>query len=530
MRLLSTASFSTVILVALAGTNFAKANDVYIAQSAAGVSNGSSCANSLAYTYFNTPANWIAGTPSATQIGPGTTVHLCGTFTAPPGSSEYLVFQRSGTVGNPIMLLFEPGAILTTTYWSGPAIDIGSNSYATINGGTNGTIRATANGTGLANQQNNGEGVAAAHGANESNIIVENLTISNLYVHTCTLPISNCTDEGGQDTYGIDVWDVSNLTIANNTITNTKWGIRYSFGSSAYSNVVISNNVIGYVDHGVFATPGNSAGTFNGPLNVNNNSVTHMEVWDESADSNHHDCFHLNSVAGSNFNGISVYNNSCITDPGVNGNTGIFISPDSGSMGAVKIFNNIIDSSLSSTNFYANCAVGVGLINNALIVNNTLVQPNVSGSGGTKPCAILLNSGTGHTMQNNIIVYSALPEWFTLNGEASVASVDYNDFYSIPASGGWQMPTSTFHYPLTSWVSASGYDSHSITSNPSLNSSYTPGSSAVNMGANLTSLGITALDSDKAGNPRPSSGPWYMGAYQVANVPNTISGLTATVQ
>lgn len=505
----------------------AAANDVYVAQSSAGGNTGADCADALVYTYFNTVGNWTSNAPTGTKIGPGTTVHLCGTFTAQAGASEYLVFQGSGTSGNPITLLFESGAGLTAAYWSGPAIDIGSNSYVTINGGTNGIIQATQNGTGLANQQDNGVGVAGAHSANESNLIIENLTISNLYVHTCTLPIANCTDEGGQNTYGIDVWDTSNLVITNNTISNVKWGIRYSYGSSSYSNVVISNNTISYVDHGVFATPGSGAGTQT-TFSANGNRITHLEVWDDQADDNHHDCFHINSVSGATFTAPAVYNNSCITDPGVNGNTCIFGSPDANSMTAMQVFNNVCDSSLSTTNFFANCSLGIGLINNAVIVNNTVIMPNANASGGTQPCTILLNGGTGGTVENNILIYSALPEWFTGTGEYS--AVDYNDFYLVYSGGGWRMPTSTFYSTFSAWKTACGCDSHSFTTNPNLNASYTPmaGSPVIGAGANLTSLGITALASDKAGNLRPSSGPWDVGAYEFVTGVNPPAGLTAT--
>src|SRR5690348_5844108 len=81
----------------------ASAVDVYIAQSAAGADNGSNCANAHASTFFNTLANWGAG---VTQIGAGTTVHICGTITA-PSSTTALTFQQSGALGNPVTLLFE---------------------------------------------------------------------------------------------------------------------------------------------------------------------------------------------------------------------------------------------------------------------------------------------------------------------------------------------------------------------------------------------------------------------------------------
>ena len=83
-------------------------NAVYIAQTAAGSANGTSCANAYALTYFNTSGNWSA-TPTGTQIGPDTTVHLCGTFTAAAATSGMLAIQGNGTSGHPVTILFDPG-------------------------------------------------------------------------------------------------------------------------------------------------------------------------------------------------------------------------------------------------------------------------------------------------------------------------------------------------------------------------------------------------------------------------------------
>src|SRR5713226_5760061 len=107
----------------------ASAKDSYISQSGTGT--GTSCTDALPVAWFNNAANWGSG---STQIGPGTTVHLCGTFTVAPGSTM-LTFQGSGTSGNPITLLFESGANLTAPYWSpNGAINTNGNTWLTING------------------------------------------------------------------------------------------------------------------------------------------------------------------------------------------------------------------------------------------------------------------------------------------------------------------------------------------------------------------------------------------------------------
>ena len=79
------------ILVVFA-TAFSTASNIYIAQNAAGGNTGADCANAHAAAWFNSSSNWGS---AASQIGPGTTVHLCGTFNAPAGANGYLTFQGS---------------------------------------------------------------------------------------------------------------------------------------------------------------------------------------------------------------------------------------------------------------------------------------------------------------------------------------------------------------------------------------------------------------------------------------------------
>ena len=153
---------------------FGSAANIYITQSGSPSGNCSSGVQTPAF--FNNAANWGGG---AGQIGPGTIVHLCGTFTAAAGSNGYLTFQASGTSAAPVELLFESGATLTAPYWTN-AIVSNNLSNLLIDGGTNGTIIATANGTGLANQQA-GTAVNISGG---SGIEIRNLTISNMYIHT----------------------------------------------------------------------------------------------------------------------------------------------------------------------------------------------------------------------------------------------------------------------------------------------------------------------------------------------------------
>jgi hypothetical protein len=93
-----------------------------------------------------------------------------------------------------------------------------------------------------------------------------------------------------------------------------------------------------------------------------------------------------------------------------------------------------------------------------------------------------------------------------------------------------------FFSNVAQWMSSSGFDSHASIVNPNLTANFQLGSgSGAAGGTNLSSLGITALNLDRAGNPRPTSGSWDRGAYQVgsasgSNAPNPPTNLTVIVQ
>ena len=185
----------------------ANMTDVYIAQTAAGSNNGSSCSNAYPASFFNNAGNWGSG---SNQIGPGTTVHVCGTITSS------LTIHGSGTSGNVIEIAWTSGARISVPY--GQIINInGSYGYLLFDGGTpcgpstacdaveaanlsgyasgqTGIIEATANGSLLANQNTSTQ---AFYGCNSCHDIeIRNLIIRNLYVHSSMADMTNNADSG----------------------------------------------------------------------------------------------------------------------------------------------------------------------------------------------------------------------------------------------------------------------------------------------------------------------------------------------
>ena len=117
------------VMFVILGAAFSAA-DIYIAPSAAGSANGASCSNAYAYTFFNTAGNWGSG---ASQIGAGTTVHLCsGTYSLTGGNNNGLSFQGGGTSGNPVTLIADQGAVtLTAASWETEAARASASSIRT---------------------------------------------------------------------------------------------------------------------------------------------------------------------------------------------------------------------------------------------------------------------------------------------------------------------------------------------------------------------------------------------------------------
>ncbi|HVM77365.1 MAG TPA: Ig-like domain-containing protein, partial [Candidatus Paceibacterota bacterium] len=488
--------------------------NIYISQSGSGTGSGSDCSNTHPVSWFNASGNWGS---NAGQIGPGTTVHLCGTFTAPAGTSNYLTFQGGGTSGNPITLKFESGALIQAPYWSGAAIDLTSKSYVTVDGGTNGTIQATANGTNLANQQDNGECINNGFPASVStNVTVQNVTCQNLYVD------ASLADNGGEDTYGFDIWNVSNLTIQNNVIHDLKWGIRNSYAiNNTYSNLTIKNNTIYNIDHGWFGGDSNVGGTgaIVSNMYIYGNTVHDFANWDNALDNNHHDGFHLNAnSANTRFSNFFLYDNYLYGDVGMYANAGFFSYPTANNESGVYIFNNVFINTSSNhcwaDGFVAFYSVSPGPL---LVTNNTLVSKAVS----CKDNGLDYGASQGLTFENNIIQNTANASVYAMPN-STLSGLNYND-YSLSPSWAYN---GTWYSTLASWTSATGFDTNSTVANPNLNASYIPqtGSSAIGSGVNFYSIcsgqpnpGLGALCSDYAGNPRPASGAWDIGAYYVGS-------------
>ncbi len=475
-------------------------------------------------------SNWGAG---AGQIGPGTAVHLCGTFVEPAGATGIFTFRGSGSAGNPITLLFEPGAVLTAPYWGGQGssgvIQATGLNNIVIDGGTDGQIIATANGSVLANRQDSGTGVSFA---NISDSEVKNLTVANLYVHTKNPDDPN--HSGGS--FAIYWYGGSNVKIDNNYFHDAGTGIQYGYpGSATNSNVTIGPNNVGYnTNHCYVVGDGNTNATLAGNNPIHDNKCHDFVNWDDSADSAHHDgIFPFTNAAGSTISGLQIYNNYIYGDPGVYSTAAIFVSGNTPAhtINSLQLFNNVL--SASGSNSWANAFIDIEGAAGVLVANNIVVG-NMLGSG-----VEFIDGNSSAALKNNIFTNLAQAIYFNQGSTAPLTESDYNDFFNNTAIA--QIHGQPANATLSSWQSRS-FDMHSQSGDPKLNGQSNPpyqpsdnSSVAFQNGTNLNNLGIAALGFDALGAQRPSSStPWtigsYMGSGSGGSVPKAPIGLTAQVQ
>ena len=519
---------AVIFVLAFSALGFSSAANVYITPD--GSSQGACTTSPQNPAWFNNAANWGSG---ATQIGPGDTVHLCGTFTAAT-NGNLLYVQSSGTSGSPITIVFEPGAILQAPYFSdNGAIYISGKSYIVIDGGTNGIIQNTNNCTTCTYHTYVSSGMYIGSG---NNIEVKNLTCQNIYVRTST---TDHNMAGGPSQNNCIHFDGgSNLTVHDSVFHDAGWTIWYGAQSGAASNFTAYNNELYRTDHGIgFGEGGATGKTFSGIL-IYNNHFHDPGNWDDTASPSgqwyHHDGIHLfwycsggTSCSQTSSSNINIYNNL------FDGNWGQVVGGQEVGMSSFVF----MEGQQTGLNFFNNGGIANVYANNGLfnlnaaneqIYNNTVIG-NTTSDGY---CLIANDEGGTSYIKNNVLTGCQgliNPQSGNFSG-----GIDHN-VYGAGGNQMFQWHNGSAATNIATWRTQCGCDANAKVANPpGLDSTGHPsdGSSAViGAGANLTSVGIAALDADKAGLPRPSSGSWDAGSYgySTSNPPAAPSGLTATM-
>jgi hypothetical protein len=494
-------------------TSLCKAEAIYVAQTAGGLGNGQSPTDPKDITFLNDPGNWSSPRKIPGEIGPGDIIHLVGTITS------QIVVQMGGTSNDPIELLFEPGAIMTSPAWpnhgaiSIPMVDGVGQGYVIIDGGGNGIIENTDNGTDLGHQiDSTGIWLQEPH-----HVTIRNLTIRNLYVHPAPSPDPHSYGVCVKAMTGDNNGPSTKVTVTHCVFHDARIGFYIAYGKNwsdfDYSFCTAYNcNWGGNAgDAYRFASISN--------LQVHNNVFRDWANWDDTskANRNHHNGFYAWAVSGGTLRKISIYSNTVGPHFGGRATSGIYCS---GNIEEVLIYNNLLmeqgagDRPMDGLVFiFANLGAIASI---SRVYNNTFIG---DGAG----TAIDFASGRGPTIttyeaKNNlalnvstfIAVYNNTSSTLISDNNLIFNSVSGNPRGSSLAFS--SSPSSSAHFiPFEKWQ-ALGSDQHSGIANPLLTKDFHPalGSPAVSKGVNLSSF----FTDDKNGHLRPPIASWDIGAIQ----------------
>lgn len=475
-----------ILLLLIPTSSFASIADIYLSQSSTGTTAGTSCANSKAISFFNTSGNWGTG---AAQIGVttnDTTVHLCGTITTK------IVFQAAGTSGHYIKLLFETNAKFSAATWtSGNVITGDSASHIDIDGGSNGIIEATNNGS--SPTYANHDSFGGIHLSGVTDVKIHNLTIQNIYVKNV-----NDANAGGNSIYLVG--GVSSSHFYSNTFTNAGFNFDWTL-SNGDSHNEINNNTMSLTSKNIVL--GASSDITSDDWKIHDNDFSSWINWDDNSGANsyHHAGIHFfanNGTGATTITNVQIYNNYFHGDEGSKMTAPIYFEGNSGTFTSPQLFNNVYQLTNSGQVFDGDIYLK-GSVTNTGYYNN-LHLGNIGGN------CVQLQGPTGMISKNNIFEtclvvyeYSGTP----------IVTADHNDYFNNTAFG----PSSGANTTLAAWKTVTGLaETASITTDPALISLIPTASSPVwHTGVNLTSLSITALDTSKNLIARDPSTAWTIG-------------------
>lgn len=493
--------------------------DVYVAQVSAGSADGSSCGNARAKSTL-AGGDWAGDT----------NIHLCGKITGTAGQTAITAIG-SGTSGHPITIVFEAGARLdNSAYWGSStsgAITLSGQSWITVNLGADGMIDNLANGSGLANQ-------AVSTGIylnNCQHCIVQGSggSIASMYRHTQAFD----SNANALLTAGVKVVASSNVTVTGLRIIDAGNGILHSW-SNGDGTVAFTNNTIMYSNQAIVSA---GSGTLSG-LAITGNDISDAITWfcgksgTGICSAYRQSGIRVSATGASQIvTGLVVSRNyvhgqmggyiedwiytgpaygQAIVGPHPNTNSEIahvwLEQSGSGSISGAQVFNNRLISGQTKYNFPQEALIVAGGTS-LQIDNNTLI-----GLSSTVSTCLKFGPGNGN-FQNNAC--AATLTGINLLAGATLTS-NNNVFSGLSATATMISGISTYT-SLAAWTTATSQDGSSTTGallNDTAIYALKSGSSAINAGADLTSLGITDLDTDYLNVSRPSGSPWEVGAFE----------------
>jgi len=502
-----TASKTLTITVnpAPSGTNF------YVANSSAGSGTGADCTNPLSYTFFNSSANWGAGSG---HIAPDSIVHLCGTI------GNAMIAAGNGSNGHPVSIVFEPGAKLSQAVCPFTGClnldghtDIYVDGFGTVDGfghlsTPNGKIEATANGSALANQVANSRCMQAD---SSTRITITRLLIQNCYVHT----LAADHVPSAPDPTAVHAAGAQTFKVLNSIIHDANWAV---YGGNGVGPIEVGYTELYHIDHGLAVGVVNE--TFTG-ASLHDSHMHDPANWDTSVSAcsgspcYHHDGTHMYKVGTGHIYNITTYNNVFDGDWGDFTTAMIYTELSDGTQ---DIWNNIFIGTVNNRNL-TNGAIcnTVGSAGRGREWNNTVLLSSAQTASG------VIVEGINHDFRNNLINGGAQAQLEFKNG-TTFAFLDYDDYVNgTSGSKFYSSGTGFMTYSAFNTFIGGGVNAHSITSaTAGVDANGVPlnGAPLKSAGFNLSSLSISTLNSDtSAGSSRTPVArgtTWDIGAYKSA--------------
>lgn len=485
-------------LAALVLVPSASAADIFYSQSGGG--SGASCASTKSGAQFNT---------SSSDWTPGNTLHICGTWTL-AANTNALTTQGAGSAGSPITIKFESGALLQSPVFPSlpsAAVHI-AHSFITVDGGTNGIIQNTLNGSnGTGDCASGGAGGGPCQGSDgtiigtclggpctfaqdsraivsdssATNVIAQNVTVRDLFVRVVN-PNYRDNFGNGIDSTGIAL-SGNHSRVTGNTVSQSNIGIAFLCGNCNGANdLEIDHNTLSACNH--FLGGGTSdapvAPMIEDNIRIHDNDFQgNATMWDENAVFTHNE-YHRNGIqivvdSGSctqacQITNLKVYNNyfhgswSVINPGGTNGpsqmNAPLFIDDQgTNSVPGFIFVNNVVamapnDGGGVAGSYAVDESQNGTSAGSIIVANNTLYQ---SAGGGT---CWHINNTTTMTFTGNIsdgCGYAYNNQGTT--GDAT--NVNGNLWFNTAGS-----PTSGWIYPGPIWSASKTYGFNGVVTCP----------------------------------------------------------------
>jgi hypothetical protein len=471
----------------------------YITQNGAGTGTGSSCANAKDASFFNDATNWGRGRP----IAPGKTVGLCGTITTP------LTAQGDGARGKPITVRFQRGAALSQPVCpTSGCLNLDDHSYITVDGGVNGIIENTDNGTNRGHRRSTSgiEALSCDH------CKIRNLTIRNIYVHT------GAGSEVGNRENDIRI-SGTGVSVHDNVMHDSSSALSFLAGTGDSGRFY--DNEIYNVDHG-FTLAGPNGGSV-GNVWFYGNHLHDFAIWDSSSNAYHHDGIHCytNGTTGMTIRNLYAYNNVFDGNIGNNATTWIFMEGTrqhtacSTPSSHMWFFNNVFHSSGPKPASTSMIETNNGVVFTA---HNTEIFNSPRDTRG-----IGLQAPKGSTVVNNVV--GGFNKLITFSrGSGSPAQLDYNAYTFCRPGGG----TGASHNCFNGQRSWARYHATNEPHSVARVHSTKVGSNADGVGKNLTSMckgALVPLCRDIRGALRPRRMGPDAGAFQSETAALTSRGI-----